>query len=228
MISKIQRHFKESNGLLTITWLNHYSALMSLSDRIDYSKFDIVGIDGWFLSRILKSSVINTSADRILPKILEDFEGDIFLIGGSKENADLRIGVFERSYPKSKVVFNSHGFLLDQTFIEIQEHTVQAPTIFIIGLGASIQDSFALRIKTLLELRSRGYPILVATCGGWMDQILNPSYYPSFSFRLRINWLFRLIREPRRLWKRYSIEAIRALINRKALREFLSEIKWEL
>jgi hypothetical protein len=36
-----------------------------------------------------------------------------------------------------------------------------------------------------------------------------------------LNWLVRLAREPRRLWRRYTIDAVRALRSRAELAEYV-------
>ena len=86
--------------------------------------------------------------------------------------------------------------------------------LVVVGLGAPLQDFYA------LELRAPG--MLVVTCGGWLDQFCAVSYYPSWAYPLRLNWLVRLAREPRRLWRRYSVDALRALRARRALVEFVT------
>jgi hypothetical protein len=63
---------------------------------------------------------------------------------------------------------------------------------------------------------SRGYAM---TCGGFLDQILQSNYYPAWAYPLRLNWLVRLAREPRRLWRRYTVEAVVALAHGRGWRQ---------
>jgi hypothetical protein len=86
--------------------------------------------------------------------------------------------------------------------------------IAVLGLGAPLQDHYA------LATASPG--ILVATCGGWLDQFAGDTYYPAWAYPLRLNWLVRLAREPRRLWRRYTIDALRALWSRAALIQYVT------
>jgi hypothetical protein len=39
---------------------------------------------------------------------------------------------------------------------------------------------------------------------------------------LRLNWLVRLAREPKRLWRRYTIDAVRALRARAKLVDYVT------
>ena len=42
---------------------------------------------------------------------------------------------------------------------------------------------------------------------GFLEQIVGTDgdYFPPWANRLQLRWLFRLIKEPRRLWKRYFL-----------------------
>jgi exopolysaccharide biosynthesis WecB/TagA/CpsF family protein len=87
--------------------------------------------------------------------------------------------------------------------------------IAILGLGAPLQDHYA------LAATSPG--VLVVTCGGWLDQFAgDESYYPAWAYPLRLNWLVRLAREPRRLWRRYTVDAVRALLARAELIRYIT------
>ncbi len=67
-----------------------------------------------------------------------------------------------------------------------------------------LQEQWALDVAAVLPAG------LVLTCGGFFDQIHPARYYPSWAYALRLNWAVRLAREPGRLWRRYSVEALEA------------------
>jgi N-acetylglucosaminyldiphosphoundecaprenol N-acetyl-beta-D-mannosaminyltransferase len=51
------------------------------------------------------------------------------------------------------------------------------------------------------------------TTGSYIDHLadwdgVSASWYPRWADVLRLNWLYRLAREPRRLWRRYTIEIV--------------------
>jgi hypothetical protein len=87
------------------------------------------------------------------------------------------------------------------------------PDIVIVGMGAPRQEIVAQQIAKMLR---RG---LVFTCGGFLDQIRQGNYYPAWAYPLRLNWAVRLVREPKRLWRRYTVQALSALRIRRRLRE---------
>ena len=68
-------------------------------------------------------------------------------------------------------------------------------------MGAPRQERF------LLNLRESGWRGAGFTCGGFFDQVSgNGDYYPAWIDRLNLRFLYRLVREPRRLWRRYLVD----------------------
>jgi len=86
------------------------------------------------------------------------------------------------------------------------------PDVVIVGLGTVLQEEWALDASAALPAG------LVLTCGGFFDQVYQAAYYPPWAYSLRLNWAVRLAREPSRLWRRYSVEALQAINARQRLR----------
>ena len=48
---------------------------------------------------------------------------------------------------------------------------------------------------------------MIITGGSYIDHLSESvHWFPSWMLRLRLGWLYRLYREPRRLWRRYTVE----------------------
>jgi UDP-N-acetyl-D-mannosaminuronic acid transferase (WecB/TagA/CpsF family) len=92
------------------------------------------------------------------------------------------------------------------------------PDMLLVGLGAGLQEQVLLEAASAM---GRGYAL---TCGGFLDQVIQDGYYPGWAYPLRLNWLVRLAREPRRLWRRYTVEALRALSSRSDWRSAMDRI----
>ena len=76
------------------------------------------------------------------------------------------------------------------------------PDIIICGMGAPRQEELLLRLKETRAWNGLGF-----TCGGYFDQLQGKlHYYPAAMDRLNLRWLYRLIKEPRRLMRRYTLE----------------------
>ncbi|MFV3369709.1 WecB/TagA/CpsF family glycosyltransferase [Pseudomonas sp. NY15435] len=75
--------------------------------------------------------------------------------------------------------------------------------VVITSMGTPLQETF------LLKLKDTGWNGVGFTCGGYFDQLASKngsSYYPCLVNKLQIRWLYRLYKEPRRLWRRYLIQ----------------------
>lgn len=199
----------------TLTWLNHYSALRAREAGVPLHEFDYLGVDGILLCRLVKTDCARTSADLLLPALLERSQQLRIALIGSTSGTLLNVREKIESNYGHQVVLMRDGYeerpspaLLRR---ELRTNRVQ---LVIVGLGAPLQDFYA------LDIRLRG--VLVATCGGWLDQFSGENYYPAWAYPLRLNWLVRLVREPRRLWRRYSIDAVRAFRARAGLIDYVA------
>jgi N-acetylglucosaminyldiphosphoundecaprenol N-acetyl-beta-D-mannosaminyltransferase len=76
------------------------------------------------------------------------------------------------------------------------------PNIIICGMGAPRQEELLVRLRRACAWKGLGY-----TCGGYFDQLQERlNYYPVFINKLNLRWLYRMIKEPRRLCRRYVVE----------------------
>ena len=191
-----------------VTWLNHYSAMRATESPEPLGRMDYVGIDGLFLRRLLPEQPPRTSADTVLPIVLRQARGArVAVVGGRPEGLPaIASAVRELLPPSSSLVAARDGYGGLPRGDDLQRFlTRHRPDILIVGLGPDLQNEYALEAASHL-----GHG-LVATCGGWLDQVTNPTYYPAWAYPLRLNWLVRLVREPRRLWRRYTVDAVQAL-----------------
>ncbi|WP_216870714.1 WecB/TagA/CpsF family glycosyltransferase [Modestobacter excelsi] len=220
----VASHLREA--LLTgrgarVTWYNHASVLRSIDADVDVSRFDHVGIDGFFLRWLAAPGAPRTSADLVLPVLLGSLPpgARVALIGSRAENLAAAKETLEALPSAPVVVFTCDGFeeLLPPARMSTRLRALGVDVV-VLGLGAPRQDSY------LLELVEHGMTEQVlVTAGGWLDQVSDPSYYPPWAYRLKMNWLFRVLREPGRLWRRYTVEAVRGIRSADVVRSYLRE-----
>ena len=73
--------------------------------------------------------------------------------------------------------------------------------LVVCGMGSPRQEAF------LLDLKQSGWKGIGFTCGGFLDQIVeNVDYFPLWVNRMHVRFLYRIFKEPRRLWRRYLID----------------------
>jgi exopolysaccharide biosynthesis WecB/TagA/CpsF family protein len=206
-----------------VTWINHYSVLQEGESSL-VNRFDFVAVDGVFLCRLLGlSTALRSSADMVLPKLLAagSFKS-VALVGGAPGVASSKVDAVRALCRQPDEVYVSawDGYaeleaLLDN--LDSWYHYAGRPEVIVLGLGAPLQNEVAVAM-------SGAFPdSLVLTCGGWLDQV-GTNYYPEWAYPLRLNWLVRLAKEPRRLAPRYSVDAIRALLAHKRIRRLVHQL----
>lgn len=127
-------------------------------------------------------------------------ELSIALIGGTNDNIQQAKILLEQKYPGIRIVLAQPGYFADDEEYQKCLHTAASADILIVGMGAGKQE------KTLLDTRAIGWQGTGFTCGGYLDQLVQArgdDYYPHFVDKLHLRWLYRLLKEPRRLSKRY-------------------------
>jgi exopolysaccharide biosynthesis WecB/TagA/CpsF family protein len=215
--------------VVIVTWLNHYTVLQVLRNAAAaraLESFDVVGVDGIGLRSLLGREVVRTSADTVVPYLWETAgAGRVVLIGGSKASvvkaADALADRFN-SEGRLEVAGVFDGY---EDLTSLEENGFEAvrslrPSIILVGLGGGKQEIYAAAIRDALVDDSG---VVVVTCGGFLDQVSDPTYYPVWAYPLRLNWLVRLWREPRRLIGRYTVSVLEALILAPRIRRLLAK-----
>jgi len=220
--ANVASHLREAivtgRGAL-VTWYNHASVLRSISAGVDVARFDHVGLDGFFLRGLAAPGAPRTSADLVLPLLLGSLPTGtrIALIGSTPASLAAARDAVEALPSAPRVVLTCDGFggLLPPAQMALRLRALGVQLV-IVGLGAPHQDTY------LLGLAAQGMTAeVLLTSGGWLDQVGVPGYYPAWAYRLKLNWLVRVAREPGRLWRRYTVDALHAARSTDAIRTYL-------
>jgi exopolysaccharide biosynthesis WecB/TagA/CpsF family protein len=209
---------RRRTSVTTVTWLNHWSAGQVLSDSGAHAattRMSYVGIDGIGLRGLLGWRPPRSSADTVIPRLLSLLQdARVAIVGANPERHAAAVeAVAALLGGNSRIAATADGYSAlpanDQLASWVHTNT---PTLVLVGLGAGKQEIFAAAVGEHMTFG------LVLTCGGFLDQVTNPRYYPSWAYPLKLNWLVRLSREPKRLWRRYTIGAGKALVSTRRLR----------
>lgn len=184
------------------TWLNHWSLLNA--DWEALAKVDRIGIDGTLLQAVMAGMglrVSRSSADLVLPAMLPRV-GRVALVGAAP-------GVARRCAQR----LSGHEVLVFDGYSELRALREDmapleafAPELVVVGLGVGLQERVA------REISDRVPSAAVCTAGGWIDQSAKAErYFPVWVHRMRLGWAWRIAHEPRRLFGRYTVDAVRFL-----------------
>ena len=176
--------------------------------RVSLEQFDLVAPDGFGMCVAIRW-LHGLQAERIsfdntsLAPVLFDFASrrglSVALVGakpGVAEQAGQRI---REHFPELRIVAALDGY--GDVGDKIRRINELSADIVICGMGGNMQENF------LLRLRDSQWPGYGFTCGGFLDQLLEGYlYYPIWVDSTGLRWAYRLLKEPRRLWRRYLIE----------------------
>ncbi len=167
---------------------------------------DIIGADGvpvvwasWLLGSPLPGRVNGTD---LMMELLEksDQEGyRIFFFGAKAEVLDRVLGVVRTNYPGVKIAGSRNGyFTKDEEWDIVRQIQAAQADILFIAFGTPKKE---LWIKDYLQAME--VPV-VHGVGGSFDILAGViPRAPAWMQHAGLEWLFRLLQEPRRLWRRY-------------------------
>lgn len=125
----------------------------------------------------------------------------VALIGGKGDVVDKAAENFHQKTPWHKFVVISDGFFGPQgTQSVLDDLSALKPDILLVGMGSPVQE------KWVDQNIQPEHGKLVFTVGALFDFVSNGMpRAPDRWRKLRLEWLYRLVNEPRRLWRRYII-----------------------
>ncbi|WP_374112279.1 WecB/TagA/CpsF family glycosyltransferase [Rhodococcus sp. CH91] len=134
-------------------------------------------------------------------------ETRLALIGASAGSNDAAVAALERKYPTFQVRgWDGYAQLQHLTRTDFADLNEFSPDLVLIGLGMPKQESFILKYWD--RLPSATY----ASVGGAIDQISgHQKLAPRWTGKYGIEWIWRLLSDPRRLYARYLIEPFRLI-----------------
>ena len=191
-----------------ITYLNAWCTVVAQKNagyRTLLQKADAVYADGQAIvwaSRVLSKPVPErvNAADFIVQFCEQAAAGSltIYLLGSAPGVAKAAAEEWQRQVPALKVVGTHDGYFADGGEALIQQINDARPDVLLLGLGVPLQEQWA--AANLHRLHTK-----VVWCIGAMFEYHGKARAraPLWVRRAGLEWLFRLLLEPRRLARRY-------------------------
>jgi N-acetylglucosaminyldiphosphoundecaprenol N-acetyl-beta-D-mannosaminyltransferase len=183
------------------------------------NRFDVVLPDGWGIvlgGRWLGLPVPDRQGnDDICPKVFavsaeRSFSNYLFGCGeGVPEKAAENLTAM---FPGLPIAGTLHGYWdvarghpgrYDEADVDMMVDAINASNadILHVSVPTPMQQNWVWQVADRLNV-----PVII-TGGSYLDHLAERVYwYPRWVIKFRIAWLYRLSREPRRLWKRYSLD----------------------
>ncbi|HEY0267138.1 MAG TPA: WecB/TagA/CpsF family glycosyltransferase [Rhizomicrobium sp.] len=191
---------------------NGHAIAMAAQDeafRFTFEQADIIHADGQaavFASRLLTRTPIperSATTDFIhdASRLGAQHGLRFFLLGATEEANAEAARILRETYPGLQVVGRRHGYFSRDEEDEIcDEINLTQPDVIWVGLSVPLEYEFSVRNKTRLKA---GW---LVTCGGCYNFVTGAyARAPQWMQALGLEWLFRLAREPKRLFWRYAV-----------------------
>lgn len=137
----------------------------------------------------------------LVMKEMSDLNTGIFLLGATDEVINRTADNIKTEYPGARIQGQRSGFFKENEEPEIVDEINRSNSqLLIIGMGFKRQESFALKHMEELNVN------VIWHVGGLFDFISGKKpRAPKILRKCRLEWLFRLYIEPKRMWYRYTV-----------------------
>ncbi|MDX1931568.1 MAG: WecB/TagA/CpsF family glycosyltransferase [Capsulimonadales bacterium] len=183
--------------------------------RAEYVLADGIGmkIAGKLLRQEIKQNVNGTDLFPRLCAALEATDMGVYLLGGKPGVADGVANWIRANYPGVRLAGTQHGYYAPEEEANIVTAIRESGArLVLVAFGAPRQDLWV--AKHLTDL---GAPVAMGVGGLFDFYSGNKPRAPQWVREIGMEWAFRLVVEPQRLWKRYVVgNAV-----------FLSRVLWE-
>lgn len=178
-----------------------------------YRNADLILTDGmpliWYSKIINKKIKEKISGSDLFPKICEyaaNKNYKVFLLGAGEGVAEIAKNKLEAKYKGLNIVGTyspKYGFENDEKYIKnmIELINKAKPDILAVGLGAPKQEKFIYKYKEKLKV-----PVSLAIGASIDFEAESIKRAPVWMQKSGLEWFYRLIKEPKRMYKRYLID----------------------
>ena len=123
----------------------------------------------------------------------------VFLLGTNEQNLQKAIKNFRVEYPD--IIFESRNGFFNKDNHENEEviNKINSfrPHLLMVGMGMPFQE------KWIADNMSKIHANVFTNGGAFIDVFSGEKIIPKWITSMGVEWLYRLIKEPRRMWKRY-------------------------
>lgn len=194
--ANVQTHVITANPIMVMTATENkaYKDMMLQSDLIVPDGSGIV----WAAKKFGDAVAERVTGFDLLHELMkcgEEHHWKVYLLGTSQEVIQAAADALQLQYPQVRIVGYRNGyFKADQDEEVVNEIASLQPHLLFVARGADTQEPWIVKYRKQLQV-----PFIMGV-GGSFDVISGKlKRAPIWMQKLRLEWLFRLIQEPKRL-----------------------------
>lgn len=170
----------------------------------DYIYPDGIGINiaCKIIKNPLKENVNGTDMLPFLCRMCGEYDYGVYLLGGKPGVADEMASKLKAQYNNLRIVGYRDGFFDHETESQrvVYEINAAKPDILLVAFGAPMQEKWISKHKDAVDCK------VFMGVGGLFDFYSgNIRRAPKWMREVGLEWVYRLLQEPGRMWKRYII-----------------------
>ena len=141
----------------------------------------------------------NLNGTDFIPRLITQFNGRSMALLGTREPSLSRAASAVAQLAPASQLTLAHGFLPVDDYVHLMQ--AQPCALIVLGMGMPRQELVACSLRAQLD-----YPCLIV-CGGAIIDFLGgkTARAPVWMRRLGLEWVYRLVQEPGRLFRRYVL-----------------------
>lgn len=182
---------------------NEYQALREI-----YNCTDLLTIDSYivyYAARLFRKPAAKPVhatrlAFRFLP-VMDNKAYSLYLVGAKEHILQQAVKNLKIGYPNVNIVGFHHGYFdiyNDKDVIEdIKE---KKPDVLFVGMSSPLKENFIAN-----NLKEMNVPVCIALGGGIDIMAGKCELAPVWISEMGLEWFYRLIQEPQRMWKKYFV-----------------------
>ncbi|MFX3617879.1 MAG: WecB/TagA/CpsF family glycosyltransferase [Sporolactobacillus sp.] len=159
----------------------------------------------------------NLNGTDLIPRLLnlcQENDWSVFLLGAREPAVKSAAARLQQQFPSLQISGWHSGYMNDEQAI-VQSINQSGADVLLVGMGMPLQEKFIARHHAELA------PVLRIAVGGYIDFASGmKKRAPKIMRRLNLEWLFRMILEPRRMWRRNVVGHLQFFIRVIALKRY--------
>lgn len=168
---------------------------------------DIINIDGmgvvWgarFLGHDVTERVAGVDLFHQLNEMAEKEGFPVFYLGAKDEIVSKTASIMEAQHPNLKIAGYHHGYFWDDEESLVEEIRKSGAKLLFVAITSPKKENFINKWRDQLGVD------FVMGVGGTFDVVAGKvKRAPVWMQRSGLEWLYRVLQEPRRMWKRYFV-----------------------
>lgn len=198
----------EENAII-VSFLNAHAVNLTTENElmlgaIEQSDFlfrDGIGVK-LMLKAFNKPAGVNLNGTDLIPLLISKYKGKRIAVFGAEGEFN-KAAVHKLGQLGIAIDVHHHGFENDQYYVD--KVFQEKPDLVILGFGMPRQEQLSIKIKSVVT-----WPCVIVNGGAIIDFIAGKfNRAPAILRGLGLEWLYRLYKEPSRLWRRYLLGNIK-------------------